>query len=563
MKASKLRVMACLLSSMLVLSLAACGGGGTQSTASSSGGAASSKPASSAAAASSEAPKAEEGDAPLTEITLPIVDEPITVRYWYPMSSSNLGQMKDYGDSEAYIELAKRTNINVEWIHPVGGTELETFNLLFASSDMPDIMFTSTEEGNKYMYASGPEAAVTDGYFLDLTELVPMYAPNYSRLISDPAVGKHTVTDNSVRWGFNLIYQGVRQANFGPGIRQDFLDKAGLDIPVTYDDWYEVLTAFKAMGVEAPMYISPDGLSVTSEFLTGYDVGKAFYQVDGKVKYGPVEDNFNEYLEMMKKWYAEGLIDQSFSIRALYIPDDDLMLNDKVGSCDTFATWCGKAYYPSRGAVNPDFNLVGAPIPVKEEGQVTHLRNPDLKVRSTVMVISAKTKYPTELVQWFDYQYSEEGAFLMSYGVQEGKDGSYYIEDGVPYWGTLITKNPDGLTQSEARTRFSSFVPLNEDYGRIMRARTPEQLAAHNIWTIETSKDDWTIPNSLTMSADDNKKLAGVMGDINTYVQETVVKMIMGTSNTSFEEFRKQINAMGIQDAIDIYQAAMDRFANR
>ena len=28
-------------------------------------------------------------------------------------------------------------------------------------------------------------------------------------------------------------------------VRKDLLDKAGLDIPVTLDDWYEALVAFK------------------------------------------------------------------------------------------------------------------------------------------------------------------------------------------------------------------------------------------------------------------------------------------------------------------------------
>ena len=31
-------------------------------------------------------------------------------------------------------------------------------------------------------------------------------------------------------------------------INQDWLDEAGLDVPVTYDDMYETLTAFKSNG---------------------------------------------------------------------------------------------------------------------------------------------------------------------------------------------------------------------------------------------------------------------------------------------------------------------------
>ena len=504
-----------------------------------------------------------DADGALTEITLPIVDETVTLKYWVIQAASNLGSsMKDYGDSEAYIELENRTNVHIEWINPVAGTEKESFNLLFSSGDMPDIIATAAPT---YMYSAGPEAAVQDGYFLDVTELAKQYAPNYMALInSSEQLTKDTVTDNGIRWGFTSIYQEPRLGNWGPAIRQDFLDAVGMDMPITYDDWYEVLTAFKnELGIEAPLYIDNEGLSLYSDWLAGFGVGKAFYQVDGTVKYGPVEDGFGEYIETMSKWYAEGLIDQSFSIREpMGMPSDDMVLNDKIGAAALFATWCGNEYYPSRGAVNPDFMLVGASLPVKNEGDVTHLRAPDEWTRDTVTVVSATSEYPEIAVQWIDYQFSEEGAFLMSYGVREGE--SYVIDaDGTPAFGPLVLNNPDGLTQSEARTLYTSFTPLHEDYNRLMKARSEVQLGAMYTWTQETSLNDWQLPLSLTMTADENKQYAVIMGDITTYVQETVVNMIMGTASVTFDEFRSQLDNMGIQDAIAIYQQAMDRYSQR
>ena len=43
----------------------------------------------------------------------------------------------------------------------------------------------------------------------------------------------------------------------GMAMRKDWLDELGLDVPVTYDDWHNVLTAFKEQkGATAPLWIN-------------------------------------------------------------------------------------------------------------------------------------------------------------------------------------------------------------------------------------------------------------------------------------------------------------------
>ncbi len=149
--------------------------------------------------------------------------------------------------------------------------------------------------------------------------------------------------------------------------------------------------------------------------------------------------------------------------------EDDLILNDKIGAVIVPATYCGDKYYPSRGATNPEFNLVGAPISVQKEGEVTHLRNKDLLMNTMSIALSAQTKHPELCVKWRDYQFGEEASLVSNYGTREGE--SYTIEaDGTYKWGTLITDNPEGLTQNQARTKYTTLNAPYEDYSRVMGA---------------------------------------------------------------------------------------------
>ena len=102
---------------------------------------------------------------------------------------------------------------------------------------MPDLIMN--QSGREY--ASGPDVAIADNVYLRLNELCDEYAPNYMALINaNPRPQKDTITDDGNRWAFNYLYKDGRLANQGPTIRQDFLDKVKMDVPVTFDDWHEI-----------------------------------------------------------------------------------------------------------------------------------------------------------------------------------------------------------------------------------------------------------------------------------------------------------------------------------
>ena len=488
-----------------------------------------------------------------------LTDEKVTLTLWYDFTQEQLGNMADPNEADVFKWLEEQTNVHIEWLIPVSGTEKESFNLLFAGERMPDILRTR----NKYQYTEGAEAAVEDGYYLRLNELLEENAPNYMAMVNgDASIKKEVTTDSGLMWGMYFVYSGNGKAcNYGPAIRMDMLEKVGLDVPVTYEDWHTVLTAFKKqLGVEAPLFINSRASSTHDDWMSGFGVNQKFFQVDGAVKYGPIEAGYGEYIEQMKKWYDEGLIYTDFALASGDTPDETLILNDRVGAWAGFASNCGSAYYRTRGAVNEDFMLMGTTFPVKEAGETTHLRFADTFVNEYAFAVSTDCEYPEIAVKWLDIFYNLAYNDNFNYGLREGETW-VLDENGEKIWGDMINHNEDGLTVTQARVKFTMLNAPIEDYTRVMGSWSQEQLASQQAWL--KGSDDWCLPDKLSPSSDESREISATMADIETFVKEETVKMILGTSNYTFETFCEQIRSMGIDDVIASYQTILDRYNAR
>ncbi len=489
-----------------------------------------------------------------------LADNKLNFTFWWPyIQDLQLGDLADPSEADVFKWLEEQTNVHIDWIIPPASAMTESYTLLFAADRMPDIVYSAKSDG--YMYAGGPEAAVEDGYFLRLNEMMDEYAPNYlAVLASSERIAKDCATDSGLRWGFYFIYsnENGKGANYGPCIRQDYLDKLGLEIPVTYEDWHTVLTAFKnELNIDGPLFINSYGNTRYSEWSAGYGVGRDFYQDNGVAKYGPIEDGYGDYLAMMAQWYSEGLIYADF---ALDSDSDSLRLPGRIAAWPDNATCAGSNYYLTRGATDENFNLVGTPIPVINVGDTAHLRIKDTIVNQYILSVSTDCEEPVIAVRWIDNFYNPEYNNIFNYGIRENE--SYVVnEDGTLSWGPLIMANKDGLTVTQARMRYTmSNAPL-ENYRRVMGSWNETQLFSQKQWL--KSLDDGVISDKLTMSAEEGERQAAIMADIRLFAEEESAKMIMGTSTYTFETFRERIISMNIAEALEIEQAALDRYNAR
>lgn len=502
------------------------------------------------------------------DLSYPIVtDGSITLEIWYPLSAETSAQTTDLADGTNYAwsELMKRTGINVDFTHPLSTSESEQFLLMVASQEYPDIY-----KGAVTAYSGGPDKAVEDEVWLRLNELLERFAPNYMEWVNKNDTNrKNTVTDQGNMVCISQVYDRLQPAFAGYAIRQDWLDDLGLARPETYDDWHNVLTQFKNSKTSnnaAPMELDPSGVPISNAFAGGYGVSTSYtIQKDGKIVYSRTEPEAREYLEMMHKWYSEGLIDPEFITSGTGLfPNNTRVANNESGAVALMYTYAGD-YLARVGVAEEGANFTLTKWPVKEAGT-----NPPVAMNGEGAgtmgggaggMIFATCEYPEYAIRFIDYLYSEEGMLLSNYGI-EGETFEYV--DGKPLQTELITKNPDGLTTTMAQERYlihNGFVVFMLDREEDVQSETA--LEYRTVWA-PTGK--WNVVGNLTYTSEEGSELAVIQNDLKTYVDEMTCKFIMGTeelNDTTWNEFVSQVKSMKVDRLIEITQAAYDRYQSR
>lgn len=550
------KLVALLLSLALVLSLGACGGNGGSST-SSEASPSSTTEESGAAAESGDESQAETAET--GEFQLPIVDEPTTLSYFVADDSNAAIMTTDWNDNEFYQEMERRTGVHLEF-EMVSSADYQTnFNLMIASGNLADMIYV----GASY-YAEGVDAAIDDGYFLDLTDLVDEYMPNYERIRTSDVQYELLSTTDSGRLG--AVYE-LRQSKQGPWlglwIRQDWLDDLNLDTPVTFDDYHEVLTAFKnEKGATAPLILNFSGSD--GEFGTmsgGLNVLNS-WQLDetGKVNFGPYMDAWKEYVTIMHQWYTEGLIDPDFMATDERTAD---MAKVVTGASGLFAALYTMPSVYEAASEDPNMNLAPVNPPVMNEGDEGHIRLRD-SYTSGNTAISADSENWEVALRWLDYLYTDEGALLANYGV-EG-DTFEFDENGKPVFTDKILNNENGwtMTQTVASCLCPSAGIANwSDWTRELAGVPEKDQACYDVWS--EFSDDWRLPSSVTLTQEESTERAALYADISTIVKEQTAQFISGALDieSNWDAYISALEASGMERAIEITQAAYDRYLAR
>jgi putative aldouronate transport system substrate-binding protein len=82
-----------------------------------------------------------------------------------------------------------------------------------------------------------------------------------------------------------------------------------------------------------------------------------------------------------------------------------------------------------------------------------------------------------------------------------------------------------------------------------------------DLWT-ETSDDLYTMPSQVELDTDEANAYSEKWSDISTYASTEVFKFVMGEYNfdEDWDAFIAQLEDMGLEDCIDLYQEAYDRY---
>ena len=557
MKKNILKFASAALAAAMVL--AGCGGGGGSTPSGGGGGGGS----------AADIPKSDVVKGETNGQTYPISEEKISLTYWLPQENS-MGNIADWNDNEFFQWLEEKTNIHIDFEVPTTGNEAQAFKNLFSvdQKEMPDILYTQPATQN---YRDGMDAAIEDGYFVDLMQYLDLM-PNYvSWLNSIPTAKKDVITDSGKMYGFWSFWDNIEEgyADQGLAVRKDFLDKVGEPIPETYEDWERVLTKFKdELGVKAPLYTSKYGIDY-GEFMAGYGIAPYFYQVNGEVKFGPMQDEYKEYLTMMHDWYTKGLLDPDFAQRQStgVTADSDVTYNDAVGLRVDWGTRMTDAYFTKGEIENPDYWLVAAPQPKKSGGADPAWRevgNNFHDIQQVCVLISASSEHIEEAIKWVDSWYAKDVYLNANYGIDSEEGTTWYAaEDGHRVSDyDFRYKNPDGLDSLTVAAKYWAKNPPIRVEAMQIEQMPADRAESYAVWSKYPATN--YIPVTVTMTSDENSEYAQYYTDIETFVQENNVKFINGErSLDEYDEYRDTLKSMQIETCIALRQAALDRYNKR
>ncbi|MDR0269953.1 extracellular solute-binding protein [Paenibacillus sp.] len=487
--------------------------------------------------------------------------------YWVSIHSAAAAQMKTYAEMGMYKELENITGVKVDFQHPPtdSAQAKEQFNLMMVSDKLPDVIETGW-----IGYPGGPEKAIQDNKIIKLNDLIDQYAPNLKKLLEEhPDWKKQVTTDDGSLYMFPFFRGGEKvRVFYGPSIRKDWLDKLGLEMPTTIDEWHEVLKAFKekdpngnGKADEIPFYITKEDVSLDAPFLGAWGINYGFYQIDNQVKFGPIQPEYKEFLTTMNQWYKEGLLDKDFAA-----PNDKLfdakMTGNQMGAALVYNGGGIGKYANLMKDKDPNFNLVAAPYPVLHKGDQPIWGQKDFATNGIGAAISTSNPNPIETVKWLDYAYGEKGNLLFNYG-KEGE--AYKMENGKPVFLPEVLNPPNGVSLQQSfakhnRSTWSAPYVLSDDF-QMQYLALPNQKDALEIWS--KPNDERKMP-LVTPTNDESSQYASIMTDINTYKDEMFLKFIMGAEPLDdFDKYVKKIESMGIEDAVKIQQASLERFNKR
>lgn len=499
------------------------------------------------------------------DFQLPICDETQTISYWFEMSPQVATYLNTMNDNISYQLLEELTNVHVDFWAVTDETD-QQFSLMVASGDYADIMIW----GSRY-YPGGAIKGVEDEVFMELTDVIKDYMPNYGALIDHPDVyGQVVMTDGRIGEIFTLN-RNPSVPGVGPIVRKDWLDKLGIapeDI-VTYDDYHNMLSQFKSeFGATGALYLGPNGVPSGNYLTAGYGVAAytdssedtgAYYQDNGTVYYGPIQSGFKDYLTMMNQWYQEGLISSD------YLQHSDIQVTAGDVTDGSTGLWYHMSQIMSEhmaSAIDANFESIAIKDAVKNAGELNRLGNySDSIVGSNSLSISATCQNIDVVAKWVDFAFSPQGSLIYSYGV-EGETYNY-DDAGNPVFTDLIANNPDGLGTITACNLYAIQTGIGYLYEDRFDSTYPAAaLEAGQIWMETLDLDNMmTIPAAANLSALDAEIYAEGYSNILTYVSENIAKFITGArSLDEFDDYVADIEAMGIADCIQCWQNAVDAY---
>ncbi|WP_438444456.1 extracellular solute-binding protein [Gorillibacterium sp. sgz5001074] len=440
--------------------------------------------------------------------------------------------------------IADRYNIDYEYMPVASGEYNNKLGVTLASGDIPDtLLFPGLDQ----IYFN----AIDNGQFIPLEKYLEdtKTYPNFAKI---PADLKKILTYKGHIYGIPRL-RGV------PGhtiiMRKDWLDKLGLSIPTTYDEFYEVLKAFKEKDPDGNGKADTYGLSVgmTDAGLVGVNaVSSGMHALqgnwveDGKGGILPMEftSQAKEALSFYAKLYKEGIIAKDFAIKKDQQVEDDFLLGKAGVYANGAYTFYSAARYEKARSVDPKFQLVALPPLKNKDGSSGYLKFPGYFGVFSISANAGKDEAKVKrILKMLDDMIGDEGATFMRWG-QEGVH--YKVENGAK------------VLTDQGKTEGTSFyaltnAPASGDW--IYGSTDTDEVKKMKDTSYKVALEGTPYLNQVEGLY--SKTMAEKGADLNKFVSDGIAKIVMGENPVdSIDKLFTEWKARGGSQVIQEYTEA-------
>lgn len=494
----------------------------------------------------------------LNEEDFPIVKDKITFTAFAQQTALH----GDWNEMLIFKAAEELTNIKFEFTTAPSEVFEQKKSLMFASKELPDIIFNGITISDETKYGSSGS-----GVLIPLNDLIEEHSNFLKNYLKEDQQFQKSITaiDGNIYALSRVALSSGRTSNLFY-ISNTWLENVNLPIPKTIDEFYDTLVAFKekdpngnGQNDEIPISaVKADMLNKVILPAFGDAGGGRWNVIDGKVIYTPMTDTYKEYLKFINKLYKEKLLDNELFTQTI----QDYTAKSKDGRACGILTNTPQTLTTLDQFEELNYSVMQPMISEFNDKQMAVGMQPYI---FGYFSITNKCKYPEAAIRWVDIWYRDkenmvDGLYGESFLRGPLNVGWRFVDEDQIYF--VMNDDPKGeLSQSNYRYKYVSPVNgayrgdpdiiWNDPYNRAKGLGCIE-----NIYPFEYF--GWL--NSTRYTKEEEDTITIIKADLEPYVDMMEAKFITGAiSFDMWDEYVNDLKKIGIEKYIEINQTAHDR----
>lgn len=505
--------------------------------------------------------------------TFPVVTEPVTITAFAPLNTNVDTLQVDKNKQTQWI--AEKLGITLEFVEVPSAQATEKLNVMMASGDYTEIIMQNLTKSSELLYGQ-------QGVLMPLDDLIDEYGVETKKMWST----REQVRLNQIQSDGNIY--GMPNVNecfhcyysMKMWVYKPWLDKLGLDVPTTPEEYKAMLIAFRdkdpnGNGKQDEVPLAGSYLSGWNSKIDGFlmmpfiynDLDQRHFLENGKVVQAYTRPEWREGLKFMADLYEEDLI-----LPDTFTQDMNQLqaLGENPGNVLMGSVTAGHqgVFLQLKGGNGREVDYVTIP-PL--EGPLGRYARYIPVYGTNISYITNINKNPEASFRFFDFMYTEEFSVWNGWGMWgdtmvEPDPGAVGLDGKTPATRKMVKSwgNGDSLGWWNQVGNY-----LQSTAVRTGAQRTDEGFNLEVSLFDETqwNYEPYTPPMSmivppLTFSEAQGAEISELETSLKAYVDESIARFIVGdldiNSDADWNAYLKELDMIGVDRYVEIKQAAYD-----